>query len=160
MSDPDESNNRAIYAEPGHLDITYMSNIRTTDISLISFGSVNQKACPSSDLAVTKFSQSFVGDLDVEYKTSENRFYTYPEVKNPQPITFSVKYENLGGDEVRNARILFSLRNDYHYSGTSYVNIRDLEIYCTPHNGAECPVALRNFNENKTIDKTLAIISN
>lgn len=87
-------NNFAVHTQSESGGSIRMNDIRASDISRIIFGKVKQKGCPATDLAVTKVSQSFVGDMDVEYKTSENKFYTYPEVKNPQPISFTAKYEN------------------------------------------------------------------
>lgn len=107
-----------------------LESIKTSDISNILFGRMSQKNCATTDLAVTEVSQSFVGDIETEILTADNGFYTYPRVKNPEPISFTAKYENIGQDAADNAKIHLQLAT--HYSSySSWIHFRDLKIECT-----------------------------
>lgn len=89
---------------------TAMETIRSSDLSPVFFGEIAHLKCPTVDLAVTKISQSFVGELDVEWKRTEDKFAEYSEMKNPTPITFVAKYENIGSADADNSRIVLDLR--------------------------------------------------
>lgn len=144
FSDSDTSNNDAYY--------NGMEKIKNSDISIIQFGKETQKTCPQTDLAVTEVSQSFVGALEYDAITSKNKFFTYPQIKNAQPISFTVKYENQGTDSADGARI--SLRMDSLNSYYTTPRYKDLKYFCTTTGGAECPAEMVNYNENHNIDKT------
>lgn len=121
--------NNDAYLNGGGSSIS-LESIKTSDISNILFGRISQKNCAATDLAVTEVSQSFVGDIESDILTADNGFYTYPRVKNPEPISFTAKYENIGQDAADNATIRFILATHYS-SHLSWVHYRDLKIECT-----------------------------
>lgn len=41
-------------------------DLKTSELTDMPIGTITQKSCPATDLAVTAFSQSFVGDLEVQ----------------------------------------------------------------------------------------------
>lgn len=126
--------------------------IKNSDISIIQFGKETQKSCPQTDLAVTQISQSFVGALEYDEILSENKFFTYPRIKNAQPISFTVKYENKGADDADGASINLRINNrNTYYSTPRYKN---LKYFCETTGGAECPVEMVNYNENHNTEKT------
>lgn len=148
ITDPVENNNRYSYND--------MQSIRTSSIGFIDFGTIQQTNCPEppkADLAVTSVSQSMVGNVEVEYATSENGFYTYPKVKNPQPVSFTATYSNLSGDDAAGATLIMKLGSpsSWTYGGIQYNN---LQYHCSTTGGAECPVELVNFNNNQGIAKS------
>lgn len=123
IGDPNEANNYAEFVKDlsqynYHYKNNYLAfdNIRTTDMSAANFGKILQKNCPGTDLAVTEVSQSFVGQLPVEIRRSENQYYTYPYITEERPITFTAKYENLGPDSADGARVVFTLKGG-NYNG-------------------------------------------
>lgn len=161
ITDPNGVNNNAEFVEDlNHYNHHYarhylaFDNIRTTDMSAANFGKVMQTNCPEppkTDLAVTEVSQSFVGQLPTEIRRSENQYYTYPHITEEKPVTFTVKYENLGADAADGARAELELKGGWQYGRVEY---KDLKYSCTTTGGATCPVELINFNENKGNRKT------
>lgn len=125
FSEADIASNSRILSDPNYANshvyntmniatnyYTRVFDVKTTDIPDIAIGKITQKTCPATDLAVTNFSQSFVGKLEVESVKPTNgnaAFYEYDRVVNPKPITFTATYANLGNDDADKAYLEFTL---------------------------------------------------
>lgn len=148
--DPNEQNNRAEYnTEYGHK----MQDIRTTSIGKIFFGTVNRASCPSADVAVTSVSQSMVGTIETEERTSGNGFYKYSIPQTPQPVSFTATYSNVGTSAADDSNVYMSISAG-NSSTDIQISYENLQYSCTTTGGAVCPVELVNFNENNNNTKT------
>lgn len=88
ITDPVSSNNRYVR--------NTLEQVMTTDsLGDLTLPEMHQ-VCPVADLAITAVGQNFSGNIETEQVLNEEAHSYDLIVKNPKPLSFTIKYENKG----------------------------------------------------------------
>lgn len=101
----------------------------------------------TADVAVTQLTSHMPDNMQPRVQIADAERYTKEIVfDNPQPVTYTVRYENKGPGFADGARINFGMKfsdfndgNKSYYGGNTKMEYSDFRISCQASAGAVCP---------------------